>query len=448
MNIKPLLTPEDVEERPLSPFHPVFHNPFANAFNARNTSNSQKPELQQRSSFQITHPHLQLREKPSDMISPSPSLRSRRSDLSSQASSQPPMGFNSSHPQNYNTLPTDLPSPASTAGYDGQLIEGWTSAQGRSSALSSHTRASNSIASAVVPPIAASTPPAPRETILDRAFQMRCIPGSDRISEDKISSIARFEALMREVDERKEAKAQSKPVATERPNWDLEEESEESSDGEPDVDDLGLSDEDIAISTPAQRALDYIAGRRAPPPTTRPLSPAPRRPVVPFNSQAMSSFYGKESAGSTLRPRTGTTSSKKGESRPMSLALPSRSQSTNAVPTMKQESAPATPLVPLTNQNLKASDAKEKRRSSNSVKRLSFTDFAKRLSSTSSLLLVQTNTNASSGPDDSRRVSACSDEEGGGLGMRGGPVSTGDAMKDKRCGWRGSVGVFGEGGFL
>ncbi|KUJ20074.1 uncharacterized protein LY89DRAFT_731309 [Mollisia scopiformis] len=459
MNIKPLLTPDDIEEGPLSPMSPAFNfsNPFANR-DAR-TPSAQRPELQQRGSHQNTYPHAPTpRERPYAMISPSPSLRSRRSDLSSQASSQPPMGFTSSHPQSYTTLPTDLPSPASTSGYDNQFIEGWTSAQGRSSALSSHTRGSNSIASAVQPPLVASTPPGPRETILDRAFQMRCIPGSDRVpdkDEEKISSIARFEALMREVDERKQAKALAKSPTHERQNWGLEEESEESSEGEPeeDEDELGMSDEDVAIPTPAQRALDYISGRRTPLPTTRPLSPAPRSPPIPFlNSQAMSAFHGHSSGGG-LRPRTGTTSSRNGEGRPNSFALPSRSQSTTTIPTLQhQDFAPAVS----SNQNLKATDQKEKRRSSTSVKRLSFTEFAKRLSSTSSLLLVQTNASSSSGRGDgSGRVSSefGADEDRTGMGMRGGAGTAAEMMggsnRDKRCGWRGSVGVFGgEGGFL
>lgn len=456
INLKPLLTPDDVEEGPLSPISPVFNfsNPFANR-DVRSPSSSHRPEFQQRVSHQSTYPHApQPRERPSAMISPSPSLRSRRSDLSSQASSQPPMGFTSSHPQSYSTLPTDLPSPASTSGYGDQFIEGWTSAQGRSSALSSHTRGSNSIASAVAPPLVASTPPGPRETILDRAFQMRCIPGSDRLAErddEKISSIVRFEALMREADERKQAKALARSPTKEKLDWGLEEESEES-EGEPDdEDELGMSDEDISIPTPAQRALDYISGRRTPLLTNRPLSPAPRSPPIPFlNSQAMSAFHG-HSPGGGLRPRTGTTSSRNGEGRPNSFALPSRSISTTAVPALQDIS-----LNPSSssNQNLRANttDPKEKRRSSTSVKRLSFTEFAKRLSSTSSLLLVQTNASSSSGRDGSGRVSSefGADEERGGMAMRGGAGTAAEMNnRDKRCGWRGSVGVFGgEGGFL
>src|SRR5205085_12368607 len=95
----------------------------------------------------------------STLISPSPSLRSKSSNISSQASSF-------GRPQGYQTIlpiqqmPADLPSPVSTTGFDDGSILGWTSAQGRSSALSQHTRGSNSVSMA-------GTPPAPRETILD-----------------------------------------------------------------------------------------------------------------------------------------------------------------------------------------------------------------------------------------------------------------------------------------
>lgn len=458
-SVKPLLTAEENEEddevmSPLSPVFNGFTNPFGNS--RRPSSSANRPELGNRASSRSSYPHAPLRENLSAMISPSPSLRSRRSDLSSQASSQPPhMGFASPHPHGYaTTLPTDLPSPASTSGYDNQFIEGWTSAQGRSSALSSHTRGSNSIASAVtsVAPVA-STPPGPRETILDRAFQMRCIPGSDRMpdrEDEKISSIARFEALMREVDEREEAKALAKQPSRERQNWGLEEESEESSSEEPDnVDDAELSDEELSMPTPAQRALDYISGRRTPISTAnRPLSPAPRSPPIPFlNPQAMSAFHGN-SGSNGLRPRTGTTPSKHRPkcSRPSSFALPSRSISSNAVPTLRDRDS--------NNSTLRggSTDAKDKRRSSTSVKRLSFTDFAKRLSSTSSLLLVQTNNSSNSGRDGSGRGSSeygIEDFErsnaGMGMSMRGGDMQS----RDKRCGWRGSVGAFGsEGGFL
>lgn len=440
--VKPMLTPDSPDDSPLTPSSPSF-NPFTNPFGPRETKNIGRPEFQRVGSSQNmnTYPHAPRdRDRPSAMISPSPSLRSRRSDLSSRASSlHPPMAF--AHSQNYtSTLPSDLPSPASTSGHDAQFIEGWTSAQGRSSALSSHTRGSNSIASAVTPvaPIG-STPPGPRETILDRAFQMRYIPGSDRVQEkdeEKISSIARFEAIMREVDERKRHNTKNEGIRN-KSEWDLDEESEESSEDDlndeedDEADALEMSDGNISIPTPAQRALDYISGRRRPlTPNTRPLSPTPRSPPIPFlNPQAMSAFHGGPSSSSAggLRPRAGTTSSRNNTSRPSSLALPSRSVSAVTIPSLKDLNSSS---------SLRASSTdKEKRRSSTSVKRLSFQEFTKRLSSTSSLLLVQTNASSSSGRDGSRRTSSECGVEGD--------------DRDKRCGWRGSVGVFGgEGGFL
>jgi hypothetical protein len=279
---------------------------------------------------------------------------------------------------------------------------------------------------------------------------MRYIPGSERVAstdDEKISSIARFEALMAEHDQRKQAK-----LATQSPRegkgWDLDEESGESDTGEideedDDVDGLEMSDQEIVIPTPAQRALDYISGRIPPPQRT--LSP-PRSPPIPFlNTQAMNAFHGAPPPTS-LRPRTGTTSSRTGGSRPSSMALPSRSISTTAVPSLRDNNSLQT-----------GTDANIKRRSSTSVKRLSFSEFAKRLSSTSSLLLVQTNASSSSGRDGSRRGSSeYGVEEGRAedkLGLRGGGLMTREgenrSERDKRCGWRGSVGVFGsEGGFL
>ena len=219
------------------------------------------------------------------------------------------------------------------------------------------------------------------------------MPSTD---DEKISSIARFEALMAEHDQRKQAK-----LATQSPRegkgWDLDEESGESDTGEIDEDDddaegLEMSDQEIVIPTPAQRALDYISGRIPPPQRT--LSP-PRSPPIPFlNTQAMDAFHGNPPPTS-LRPRTGTTSSRTGGSRPSSMALPSRSISTTAVPSLRDNNSLQT-----------GTEANIKRRSSTSVKRLSFSEFAKRLSSTSSLLLVQTNASSSSGRDGSRRGSS------------------------------------------
>ncbi|OBT71472.1 hypothetical protein VF21_09736 [Pseudogymnoascus sp. 05NY08] len=198
------------------------------------------------------------------LISPSPSLRSRHSDLSSPASSFSPSGpLPIQHPP--------LPSPASTLNHDGDLISGWTSAQGRSSALSHYTHA--------------STPPtAPRETILDRAFSMRYIPGAADApppsEEGKLSSIARFEALMRDHEARKNRPAapthnRNESVA----DWDIDEASEsDDSDIDPTApnpraqnahrvdtpEDDPLSWSMHTISAPTQRALGYISGRTTP----------------------------------------------------------------------------------------------------------------------------------------------------------------------------------------
>jgi len=477
--IKPQLIPDfhdyQSELSPISPMFSSFSNPFAR--DNASSSTSTRPDFLQRASSQnttaSTYPHAP-RDKPSAIVSPSPSLRSRRSDLSSRGSSMhPPMGFSSNHSKHYTTLPSDLPSPASTSGYDNQFIEGWTSAQGRSSTLSSHhTRGSNSIASAVTmnaPPIG-TTPPGPRETILDRAFQMRCIPGSEKIQdkyEENISSIAKFEVLMRESDERRQQQQQQQqhtvPVhdGPGRSGWSLDEESDESSNDDLEEEDdaadtLDMSDEEIAIPTPAQRALEYISGRRTPLSPSRPFSPETKDPPIPFlNPQAMSAFHGGPASSSSggLRPRTGTGSSSKRNSRPTSLALPSRSVSTAAIPQSKEFHGSTS------NGNLKTGDrdAKDiKRSSSTSVKRLSFTEFARRLSSTSSLLLVQTNASSSSGRDGSRKTSSefgVEDEKlthRSSVNLRGGAGPINSETRDKRCGWRGSVGVFGsnEGGFL
>jgi hypothetical protein len=258
---------------------------------------------------------------------------------------------------------------------------------------------------------------------------------------------------MRDVDERKQVRAHSRRVDKEELGWNLDEDSSGEANISDEDDEPNMSDDEISMPTPAQRALDYISGRSTPAPSaSRPLSPAPRSPPIPFlNNQAMSAFHGLNSSGGGLRPRTGTTSPRAKGTRPMSMALPSRSISTSTLPTLRGLSS---------NGNLKASrtgpieaiyndsNNKEKRRSSTSVKRLSFTDFAKRLSSTSSLLLVQTNASSSSGRDGSRRGSSEFGEEGGEKsGLRGGGLEK--ENRDKRCGWRGSVGVFGsEGGFL
>lgn len=255
---------------------------------------------------------------------------------------------------------------------------------------------------------------------------MRCIPGSDKVQnndEEKISSIARFEALMQEVDERKQARAAANQTLKKTQGWELDEESEESSEDDliDEEDDSALADGELNMPTTAQRALDYISGRGIHSSSgERPLSPAP--PVSLANRHAMSVF---------LRQSTDTSIQK--SKRPNSLALPSRSISTNAIPT--QSSSGGSPRAGM--------DAASKRRSSTSVKRLSFQEFAKRLSSTSSLLLVQTNaSSASSGRDESEYGF----EEDRTV-LRSANIMSA-AEREKRCGaWRGSM-MGAEGGFV
>jgi len=308
----------------------------------------------------------------------------------------------------------------------------------------------------------AGTPPAPRETILDRAFQMRVIPGSDRSGSGeeengRLSSIARFEALMREIDERttkgKRASANENAKGKDAvPNWGLDEESDDESGSEVerpvtrDEDDFQLEEEDEEtgahvlsieeIPTPAQRALEYISGRG----TSGRTTPAARRRPSPSPSARTTP---------TLPPHV--QESKRRRPRPMSMALPSSSHDFDITPT---------------------ASSSLKRRSSTSTKRLSFNEFAKRLSSTSSLLLVQTNASSSSGASRHSRCSseasfvADTDEQANGvhrglsqsrlsgmagssgmnMGQRAGAGDRDSQMstREKRCGWRGSgLGVFG-----
>jgi hypothetical protein len=339
----------------------------------------------------------------------------------------------------------------------------------------------------------AGTPPAPRETILDRAFMLRYIPGSDRAmpadEDGKMSSIARFEALMREHDQRRSTAVPSSRPTTDYQHrrqdsasaWDLEEETESDSDSdiEPalpparradqerrsrqnyydaqyrDDDDDHLAPSIHSIPNPAQRALDYISGRTTPAPALlRPTSSKSARQAPPLPNAAQHA----------MPPR---------RARPTSLSLAPTNVASLEV---DAGAAPAAAAAAAVNRHNSLSTT--------SAKRLSFTEFAKRLSSTSSLLLVQTNQSSgsarnsrgSNGSSDASfgfgegaeegaaagglqrglsqsRLSGMGQRKGGMAGERQEPVrlvrGTGEEM---RCtpGWRGSgLGVFGgEGGFL
>ncbi|KAK4240490.1 hypothetical protein C8A03DRAFT_13216 [Achaetomium macrosporum] len=500
--IRQLILPFAYDRAPLSPVTPASPT-FINPFSPRSREPSdpqQRPDSRNgsRSVFFLKSPYQSQtgRDRPVT-FSDSPSLRSKRSDLSSQTSSmnQSHMGFN-----NYTTVvgPADLPSPATTIGeYQGEFIEGWTSAQGRSSALSSPIRGRESVSSQAPAPLPTipdfTTPPGPRETILDRAFQMRLIPGSEREvpGEEKMSSLARFDALMREMDEKRRQReaeeAKSKPEAAAAPSSELESSEPKSSfdddDSDLDSDDdsdgivgeADVEDHFSASMSSAQRALDFITGRYEP--TGRyQLSSRSMRSSSSYNYEAYKAL--SASGPSQLRPQTGYSKSRnrpgmaqRTHSQPhMASILASSSaplDGSASFPTMESEDVPGTfsftPGSPSAVQ--RSSSSTEKRHSASSTKRLSFTEFTRRLSSTSSLLLMQTN---ASGANSSRASNSDMDllqppqspqQPLPHLHPRIGPASPlqqplsqspPPGSERERCGWRGSVGVFGgaEGGFL
>ena len=425
-------------------------------------------------------------------FSDSPSLRSKRSDLSSQTSvmTQPHMGFH-----NYTTMaPADLPSPATTIGeYQGEFIEGWTSAQGRSSVLSSPIRGRESVSSQVptsLPPILDSTsPPGPRETILDRAFQLRCIPGSEREvpGEEKLSSLARFDALMREVDEKRrqregeEAKLRPMTAAplsarTSGPEPrsafdedDSDSDSEQDSDSDDDDSDEIAKETDLEdrfpSSTSAQRALDFITGRYDP--TLRHQLASRGHGIRSPPSYNHDAFIALSSAPSSqTRPQTGYSNNRN---------RPGMTQRTHSQPHLASILASSTPLdAPRESEEVTGFSftpgspsavhrtSAEKRQSASSAKGLGFTEFTRRLSSTSSLLLMQANASgaassrASNSDMDLQQCPQSPPQHLHHLHPRAGPPAPQPPQSPpplgerERCGWRGSVGVFGggDGSFL
>ncbi|KAM0297725.1 hypothetical protein ACHAPM_009458 [Fusarium culmorum] len=292
---------------PDSPMSPQFSNPFASMsretseFFSRPSSGNQSGRSDLRSLQHKSSTTTQstatttttTRERPLTISSESPSLRSKRSDVSSPSSNNFPIQqMNFPIPgQHYTTvLPTDLPSPVTTAGdYQGEFIEGWTSAQGRSSTMSSPIRGRSSIGSQPPHPsiatVESSSPPGPRETILDRAFQMRCIPGSEREvpGEEKLSSLARFDALMREADDKikQRERAERAQQMAMRSAFEASESSSDEDDSDSDDSDEdaygGLPDRrgPALIPSTTQRALQFIADRGGP----APLSPSARSSV-------------------------------------------------------------------------------------------------------------------------------------------------------------------------
>ena len=517
--IQQFIQPQLLDRVPMSPItpgSPSFINPFAPRRELSDTQS--KPESKSESSRQNFYPKsagqaYPPRDRPVT-FSDTPSLRSKRSDLSSQTSvTQPPVSF-----YNYGSIvPADLPSPATTIGeYQGDFIEGWTSAQGRSSALSSPVRGRDSVSSqppSSLPPIA--DPPGPRETILDRAFQLRRIPGSENTNpvDEKMSSLARFDALMAELEEKRkkreaeEAKLRGETTPPPQPAtesqapqsaWDSD--TDDDSDGFVGEGERDIEDRFSMPETSIRRAPDYVSARYEPPPK----NPARARRAPPaYNHEALMALSGN---GPSSRPQTGYSKSRSNRpgmsqrthSQPhLATILATSARCDGAVPFPAYaetddtfSSIPSSPRATRLHRSSTTTGATsssiphhEKRLSTSSSKCLSFSEFTRRLSSsTSSLLIVQSNTSGKDGSaasgratPSSTRQSIISDEADHHsqiapqsppqhlhhLHPRAGSLSahperalereqSAASERAERCGWRGSVGVFGapEGNFL
>ncbi|UNI18999.1 hypothetical protein JDV02_005223 [Purpureocillium takamizusanense] len=346
-----------------SPSSPIFTSPFSTRSHDNSDhafrSGSENRGLQHKSSTATysTGP----RDCPPTFSSESPSLRSKRSDISSPSSNAyGPQKIPYAIPgQHYTTvLPTDIGPSTPHGDYRGELIEGWTSAQGRTSTMSSPTRTRDSISSQVHHPqlYDASLPPAPGETILDRAFQLGHIPGAETYipGQEKLSSIARFDALMREKEQRRkqeEAAANAEQAAMrstfEEDDSDAEVDPHDSSDS--DSENEGPSqDMDHFIQAPlmspgAQRALAYIAGRHDPVRNSTSHRPSMSRAHVSFHADSVRSSTATPVPPS--RPHTAHAKSRPNNGRTQStpqLAAPSTA-TLDAPPTVSKSKPSATP---------------------------------------------------------------------------------------------------------
>ncbi|KAG5999233.1 hypothetical protein E4U43_002193 [Claviceps pusilla] len=404
------------------------------------------------------------------LSSDSPSLRSRRSDISSPSShnhsiQRVPFPIPEQH---YTTiLPGDIVAPGHHGEYQGQFIEGWTSARGRSCTLGSPIRGGrDSIGSSqsqqLSPIVDVTSPPAPGETILDRAFQLGQIPGAETPmpGQEHLSSIARFDALMRESDEkaRRRHAAQRKrgklalQTAFGDEDADGDDDGDSSDCGEGDGDGDGESDSESAhhsddqfptdhnmtplLSPSAQRALAFITsgGRNESERSSKCHRPSVSRSHLSFQD------------GKAPPPVNSTSSSRPHTAHGKSRPKASRSQSTSHLTPITITRAPDAPLFSTSHDEAHPSTTiADKRLSNSSDKRLSFTEFTKKLSSTSSLLLVQTSASVgsshASSETDSRNGSSTPRED---LTVRGsGPPSRTQKRDDQeqRCTWRKSVGI-------
>lgn len=387
---------------PMTPLSPSFQNPFS-PFVYRDTPDSSAFRPPSAPKVLLHHkPSASLhvsRERPLT-ISDAPSLRSRRSDLSSLLSSTT-AGTAITH--SYMAKPpSDAPSPIEMTGEPfGGFIEGWTSAQGRSTTLNSPVRIARNSEDLHQPMSPAAlldsgSPPGPGETILDRAFQLKYIPGSDQQcpGEERLSSLARFEALMREVDAQREDRRQSvRPVSMAqqpelRSAWDVDESSDDD-DSDADSDDTqGESlDRDSAtrcsvFERDSQRATEHTRDDPSTP------FQSPRSTQSTFSPGA---FHQGSRAALAIRSRGNDSrwehNPRFGSERvPMGMSHDEPTYSDELMDNLNPSSAYRTSTI---------AEGQHGHSANSSIgERLSFNDFTRRLSSTSSLLIMQSNAHA------------------------------------------------------
>ncbi len=352
-------------------------------------------------------------------------------------------------------LPTDIgPSVGPSGEYAGDFIDGRASAQGRSVVNSpTHRRESESTQGHVHDVTDVNAPPAPGETILDRAFKLGHIPFTEpRIpGQEKLSSIARFDALMRGAEERRkerELREQREQLqrsqttgmrsAFEADDTSDETESQitETSESEDDATHRGADSslQTTLISPTAQRALAFIAGRHGQDQRRATHRPSVSRNHLSFHADALD-----KSPAPPARPHTAHAKSRPGAQRTQSTP--------HLLPPPATLDSPVVPGKPVEDSGRRPNG--DKRASTSSTKRLSINEITKRLSSTSSLLLVQTNASATSSRGSSEVDLHSTSIPRTNLTLRGSGLPRQRDREEQKCGWRGSVGVVSpDGGFL
>ncbi|ROV90244.1 hypothetical protein VMCG_10268 [Cytospora schulzeri] len=490
--------PDRTPMTPMSPASPGFNNPFAPRY-MRDGFDMYQPRPPSAPKTVLQHKTSTAtgssRERPVT-FSDTPSLRSRRSDGSSLTGyNAPPIATQGYAP----VFPSDLPSPATTAGEPcGPFMEGWTAAHGRSSALSSPIRGVRDSMGSMPPfspppTMESGSPPHPRETILDRAFQLRCIPGSDQNvpGEEKLSSLARFEALMQHADEQRKLREQreramrpplSPPMSTQQSElksaWDLDEDSDEVDSDLESNDTEGDSgygrEQDVegdrdSIRQGTRRTLSYLKGQQTPQSQTQ--SPrsnvGPRSPASGHEETSISLNSGSNLGRSPIQFRpefaqktyshptiAGPNSST--NLHPRHDVSPGKSSIASGKTSILEENVGGglNPAATLYRTSTTAEGQQRPSAATHGGKRLSFSNCTNRLSNTSSLLLVQTNTSdhEANEAQPPRRSSVRPREP---PLLFSSPKTESERRadrdaRDQKCSsWRNSVGVFGgEGDFL